>query len=205
MSYFGDSARVWINSIPLLEGYPGVPHAITSMEKLMLIAAWDTAEAHAVHPWSITNMCVSADTLGWAIGMPPDTPMFTDAYRRLRSIGWMGTGLDGSPVLPWGEPFSRSDHGYLYALEFDNGIVKFGRSCCAVRRRREHASAARKFGLCIVRAWASGPVDGTHAIEEHVLKRLRRRHVAAGGNEYFHGGFSTALLALGEDPEDHRG
>ena len=42
------------------------------------------------------------------------------------------------------------DFGYCYAIEFNNGTVKIGKSVNIIKRLSEHRSSARKFCVDIV-------------------------------------------------------
>lgn len=64
-----------------------------------------------------------------------------------------------------------SGGGYVYVIEFSNGIVKVGRSQDIVSRLRAHGSAARNFGIEVTRRWES-PCHLGWQQNEDALKRL---------------------------------
>lgn len=85
--------------------------------------------------------------------------------------------------------------GYVYALAFDSGGVKVGRTQNIKRRLRTHRCNARRFGLTVTNEWAS-PLHLEWNVNEETLKRLAAK---LGGTplspEYFNGTDYAALVS----------
>jgi hypothetical protein len=48
-----------------------------------------------------------------------------------------------------------TDHGYLYLIDFDNGVLKAGRSDDPPRRVEQHSRDAGRFALRVRHQWTS--------------------------------------------------
>jgi predicted GIY-YIG superfamily endonuclease len=79
----------------------------------------------------------------------------------------------------------RRDH-HLYAIQFDDGTVKIGRSVDPKRRIQGLAGDHRKEGLTVLRTWVSEPMRYADALDvEYALKeRCARQWAVAHGTEY---------------------
>ncbi|WP_396932280.1 hypothetical protein [Mycolicibacterium sp.] len=83
---------------------------------------------------------------------------------------------------------SNSEHGYLYLLGFDNGIVKAGSTTDLATRTSRHASDAGRFGHQVVNRWNSdymSDVRGWERTLRAVLDLIGTRTLR--GREYFAG------------------
>jgi hypothetical protein len=86
--------------------------------------------------------------------------------------------FDMLPALP-GE-------GYLYAIEFDTGVVKVGQTVNPRRRLGEHAREAGAFGTVITDYWISEP-HAHYLDNETALISFCRDRAPVVRREYFHG------------------
>lgn len=76
---------------------------------------------------------------------------------------------------------------YLYVLQFDNGVVKVGRTSDPQARSERHERDCGRFGLAVVHRWVSGKWENAQWAERQlvaVLARIGERTRA--GREYFH-------------------
>lgn len=82
----------------------------------------------------------------------------------------------------------RRDH-HLYAVQFDNGTVKIGRSLHPKVRLQSLANSHRKQGVVAIRFWVSEPMKYADCLDiEYALKeRGADRWAVAHGTEYFAG------------------
>ncbi|MBU8814190.1 hypothetical protein KL953_35660 [Mycolicibacterium goodii] len=83
---------------------------------------------------------------------------------------------------------SSSEHGYLYLLGFDNGIVKAGSTKDLATRTSRHTSDAGRFGHHVVNRWNSDYMSDVHGWERTlraVLDLIGTRTLR--GREYFAG------------------
>lgn len=76
--------------------------------------------------------------------------------------------------------------GYLYVVQFDNGVVKIGKAHNADARLSDHETNAGRFGLSIVQRWSSDIVHDVDASENELRCFCRAIGVpTASGREYF--------------------
>ena len=78
------------------------------------------------------------------------------------------------PKLQGGDGF---DFMALYAVEFSNGIVKYGRTSCPRRRVTELENTAKRVGVVVTRYFISsavGPRAKAMAAEREVGRRICR-------------------------------
>lgn len=78
------------------------------------------------------------------------------------------------------------DH-YLYALQFDNGVVKVGRTKHKAQRIRSLRTRERKDGVEATKGWTSDPHSYTDVVrgEAALIGLCSRRFPVAKGAEYF--------------------
>ncbi|MFE0022808.1 GIY-YIG nuclease family protein [Amycolatopsis sp. NPDC059021] len=70
-------------------------------------------------------------------------------------------------------------------IQFDNLVIKVGRtSDASTRRHEEHARDAARFGLAVVNVW-SAPVGDAVRAEDRLLRRLDTLGQRTSGREYF--------------------
>lgn len=85
--------------------------------------------------------------------------------------------------------------GHVYALAFDSGGVKVGRTQNIKRRLNQHRCDARRFGLTVTDEWAS-PLHLEWYTNEDTLKRLAAKLGGAPlSPEYFNGTDYAALVS----------
>jgi hypothetical protein len=98
-----------------------------------------------------------------------------------------------------------TNRGYLYAIAFDNGIIKGGRTDDITRRYDEHRRDAGRFGLTIANWWFSEFVGELRYRENQLLQILTRMgRRASAGKEYFHDvPFSAARAAAERAASGH--
>lgn len=111
-----------------------------------------------------------------------------DAVRGLTELanaGWIRP-VGGFFELADTHPFEEnSEHGVVYAVEFSDGTVKVGKTQSPNRRLREHASAASRFGIAIVRSWVSIRHSEFCASEKAVLASISAKYPPRSGAEFF--------------------
>jgi hypothetical protein len=81
---------------------------------------------------------------------------------------------------------ARRGNHHLYAIQFDDGTVKIGRSIRPKIRNQAIASEHRKDGLTVLRTWVSEEMKYADALDvEYALKeRCARQWTVAHGTEY---------------------
>lgn len=93
---------------------------------------------------------------------------------------------------------SYSGDGYVYIVEFNNGLLKVGRSTNPVKRVKDHKDQAETFGCWIVRTWVSPPHGAYIANELRLLRDVARASKAKHRSEYFLGSFLEAVAIAQE-------
>ncbi|MCG5462910.1 hypothetical protein MED01_001023 [Micromonospora sp. MED01] len=80
----------------------------------------------------------------------------------------------------------ESGKEHLYVLQFNNGVIKVGRTADPRTRNVRHERDCGRYGLTIERRWFSGEWAGAHWAEQQlitILAKIGRRTPA--GREYF--------------------
>ena len=79
------------------------------------------------------------------------------------------------------------DFGYCYAIEFNNGTVKIGKSVNIIKRLSEHRSSARKFCVDIVDIIFTDVIPLHSDMERELLTSATLLCEPNGPTEYFNG------------------
>lgn len=75
--------------------------------------------------------------------------------------------------------------GYIYVIEFSNGVIKVGSSRNPQSRRRQHESDAGAFGLRMTSYWLSDRHSGYLTSEKTLIMYAKSRAGAQLRREYF--------------------
>jgi hypothetical protein len=73
---------------------------------------------------------------------------------------------------------------YLYVIQFNDHVVKVGRSINVVHRIRQHRCEARKIGARVQKIWISFPYM-SNADEAKLIAFCKARYPLIQGFEYF--------------------
>lgn len=76
--------------------------------------------------------------------------------------------------------------GHLYLIQFDNHVIKAGRTANLANRNHQHTQDAGRYNLRITRQWSSESIDNIRAMEQRlhaVLGKVGRR--TRSGREYY--------------------
>lgn len=79
----------------------------------------------------------------------------------------------------------HAEDGYVYAVEFGNGIVKVGRTENPANRLRSHSTDGERFGNGITRWWLSKPHRLYKENETSIKNHCKLTGSITGGTEYF--------------------
>ena len=80
---------------------------------------------------------------------------------------------------------ARADSGHLYVIQFPTGALKVGKTASPLRRLRDHAEAAKVYGVEIANTWISPRHDGHSKTERQLIKFCADRGRLVRGKEYF--------------------
>ena len=85
--------------------------------------------------------------------------------------------------------------GYLYLLQFSNGVIKAGKTTDVLARQAEHEKEAARYDISVVNRWSSSLHDDVAILERRLVTVLGRiGQNTKAGKEYFSGvPFSVAL------------
>jgi predicted GIY-YIG superfamily endonuclease len=78
-------------------------------------------------------------------------------------------------------------HGYIYVIEFSNGMVKVGQTTSPASRTRSHSAYAKTLGAAIVQVWFSEEHKDYLASEERLKRAMAAISADRHRDEYFTG------------------
>lgn len=78
--------------------------------------------------------------------------------------------------------------GYLYLLQFSNGVIKAGKTTDVAARQADHEKEAARYDISVVNRWSSSLCDDVAVLERRLVTVLGRigKNTKAG-KEYFSG------------------
>lgn len=83
---------------------------------------------------------------------------------------------------------AASEPGHLYLVQFDNGVIKAGRTSDLAARNNAHVKDAGRFGLSVVNRWNSEVIRDVFDMEQRLLAVLATiGSQTSAGREYFRG------------------
>jgi hypothetical protein len=173
---------------------------LTNSEKLCLLTLWSLAEWRPRDGSPDYRVSVYTGELAEMLGMASGT--VSCLLVSLRRKGWVRrcTYCILAHILERCDarvPPPRQTYGHVYLAAFSDGRIKVGLSWNPKQRIKQHASDARRAGMCIVDSWVSPSVDDVTRTETQVLARIERNGGVRVGKtrEYFTGlDFSRAVV-----------
>ncbi len=104
-----------------------------------------------------------------------------------------------SPAKPPGRaPFG----GYIYVIEFSDGISKVGSTRNARQRINHHRTTAGRFGVSLAQTWWSGPLYAFEDAETRLISASTLVATVARPREWFTDVWFAALVGLAEVARD---